>query len=64
MTDRERLRDFARKYQDMRAIQARYFQSRTPQNLAIARDAERRLDKLADELLNPPSPGLFDNEVA
>lgn len=46
----------------MRDCQKEYFRTRQGNLLAICRDWEKRIDKAVEEILNPPSPGLFDQE--
>lgn len=55
----EGLNELARMVRDCRALQKRYFASKSPQILNECRDSERRLDKAVDAILNPPAPDLF-----
>jgi hypothetical protein len=42
-------------------LQKDYFDTRNPMKLLESKDAERRLKKAAEEILFPPTPGLFDS---
>lgn len=41
-------------------LQQDYFRKRTPRLLQESKDAERRLRKACEEILNPATPDLFD----
>lgn len=44
-TDHDKLEEFARLVQQMRAAQKAYFLDRSPQSLRFAKDLERRVDE-------------------
>jgi hypothetical protein len=53
----------AREVEAMRACQAAYFKLKTGDALTASKAAERKIDKLVRDILNPPPaprPGLFD----
>lgn len=57
------LKDFAALVRSMRRKQDEYFKTRSGTALNMARDYERRVDRAADEILDPPTAGLFDAEA-
>jgi len=47
--------DLAIQVQKMRSAQNRYFRERTPAAIREARDWERRIDRMCEEILETPS---------
>lgn len=56
------LEELARLVADMREAQKRYFRTKDVKFLNQSKDLERRVDKATADILNPPSPGLFDQK--
>lgn len=56
------LRDFARRYLEMRTAQARYFRLKTPEALEASKALERALDKTARDILEDRGQRAFDFE--
>lgn len=55
------LEELAFAVKEMRDLQNRYFRSAMNRNLlSEARSQERKVDRLVDEILNPPMKSLFD----
>jgi hypothetical protein len=50
----------AKQVLDLLKLQQDYFQRRTPAALSCCKDAERRLRRQCENILDPPQPGLFD----
>ncbi len=56
------LEELAKLGRSMRDAQRKYFRDRSPQNLNVSKDWERRLDAAVAEVLDDNGPGLFDEE--
>jgi len=56
------LTELARLVKTMRDVQDRYFRTRQPSLLHVARDMERRVDAAVKNVLHPPTPDLFEEE--
>ncbi len=52
--------DLARQVREMRDRQKEYSRSRSDASLKEAKAAESRIDKLMNDIINPPQPTLFD----
>lgn len=47
---------------DMRKAQKRFFDGdRSAAQVRICKDYERRVDRAVGEIVNPPTPGLFES---
>lgn len=57
------LQELAKLASSVRDAQRRYFRDRSPQNLNMSKDWERRLDAAVQEILEPQNPGLFDEKI-
>lgn len=53
---------FIRLVRAMRQAQKNYLRDRTPQSLAVSKDAERRVDAALDELSEQTKPALFGQD--
>lgn len=51
--------DLARMVLKTLALQKEYFRTRSASKLSECKDAERRLERACDEILNPPGADLF-----
>lgn len=52
--------ELARQVLKLLALQQEYFHTRSTTKLNECRDAERRMEKVCRDIINPPQPGLFD----
>jgi len=57
------IEQLARQTLSVLALQREYFDTRSSQKLAECRDAERRLKSACEEILHPPTAGLFDGQA-
>lgn len=53
------LQELAKLAKSMRDAQKKYFRDRSPQNLNVSKDWERRLDTAVAEVLDEKGPSLF-----
>lgn len=56
------VQELARKYREMRKLQAAYFKTRTQSALEASKASERELDRDVSEVLDPPT--LFGREAS